>query len=144
MSWLRLPRVLWLSPLWVGRYILGFELLTQCKAPSSANTAVSLEVPVIVVESPRKQSFLSVFGGGGEVPIVARAVVLDDPLQKKRNLPLGSPRRQRSRNSSSKRQMLTCVARYPRSESLLLATSVKLCGKGQRCSPSYSSFEISA
>ena len=33
-----------------GKYILGFKLLAQCKAPSSADTSVRLEIPAIVAE----------------------------------------------------------------------------------------------
>ena len=46
------PRGSWLvaQPSLGGKYILGFKLLAQCKAPSSADTSVSLEIPAIVAE----------------------------------------------------------------------------------------------
>ena len=33
-----------------GKYILGFKLLAQCKAPSSADTFVRLEIPATIAE----------------------------------------------------------------------------------------------
>lgn len=38
------------QPSLVGKYIPGFKLLAQCKAPSSADTFVRLEIPATITE----------------------------------------------------------------------------------------------